>query len=67
MPDSKAIVSNGMAGRTRSMVRMTLAIPRQVLVLPTEFELPYSPSVAWDGKEIVFIAKMPAAQTRSLR
>jgi WD40-like Beta Propeller Repeat len=61
MPDSKSIVANGLDGRDRVMVRMSLTIPRNVIKQSSEYEAPFSPSVSWDGKEILFIARTPGS------
>jgi hypothetical protein len=59
MPDNKSVVANGFTGRKPGMVRLSLTIPRRVIEQSTEYEAPFSPSVSWDGKEIIFIARMP--------
>jgi hypothetical protein len=41
------------------MVRLSLNRPRKVMEQSTEYEAPFSPSVSWDGKEIIFIARRP--------
>jgi Tol biopolymer transport system component len=59
MPDNKSVVANGFTGRKPAMVRLSLTIPRKVIEQSTEYEAPSSPSVSWDGKEIIFIARRP--------
>jgi Tol biopolymer transport system component len=59
MPDSKSVVSNGLNGRSRVMVRMSLTFPRKVIEQPSDYERPFSPSLSCDGKEILFIARKP--------
>ena len=46
------------------MVRMSLKLPRKVFEQSTEYEEPFSPSVSWDGKEILFIARRPKPGSR---
>ncbi len=58
-PDSKTVVVNGWNGRKRVMVRLSLARPRKVVEETTDYEAPFSPSVSWDGKRILFIARKP--------
>jgi hypothetical protein len=62
MPDSKSVVTNGVNGRTRVMVRLSLNIPRKSIEESTGYEQPASPSISWDGKEIVFIARKPRSR-----
>jgi Tol biopolymer transport system component len=59
MPDSKSAVANGLIGREQVMVRLSLTIRRKVIEQSTNYEAPFSPSVSWDGKEIIFIARRP--------
>ncbi len=62
MPDNKSAVANGLIGRERVMVRLSLTVPRTVIEQSTEYEAPFSPSISWDGKEIIFIAKRSGAR-----
>ena len=62
MPDSKTAVANGLLGRERVMVRMSF-IHRKVIEQSTDYEAPFSPSVSWDGKEIIFIARRPGSRS----
>ena len=64
MPDSKTVVTNGVNGRDRVMVRMSLTLPRKVIEQPSDYEDPFSPSISWDGKEILFIARRPTRPSR---
>jgi Tol biopolymer transport system component len=59
MPDSQSVVANGMIGQTEGMVRLTLKIPRAPSALTSRFAEPSSPCVSWDGKELLYIARMP--------
>jgi dipeptidyl aminopeptidase/acylaminoacyl peptidase len=63
MPDNKSVVANGLIGRERAMVRLALTYPRKVIEQSTEYEAPFSPSISWDGKEIIFIARRPGARS----
>ena len=63
MPDNKSAVANGLIGRERVMVRLSLTFPRKVIEQSTDYEAPFSPSISWDGKEIIFIARRPGART----
>jgi hypothetical protein len=63
MPDSKSAVANGLIGRERVMVRLSLTIHRKVIEQSSDYEAPFSPSVSWDGKEIIFIAKRPGSRS----
>ncbi len=63
MPDSKSVVANGLIGREQVMVRMSLTIPRKAIEQSTDYEAPFSPSVSWDGKEIIFIARRPVSRS----
>jgi Tol biopolymer transport system component len=60
MADSKAVVVNGpiIGGRQR-IVRLSLKPPGEMSELTTEYDEPFSPCCSWDGKEILFIARMP--------
>jgi hypothetical protein len=61
MSDSKSIVANGLDGGDRVMVRMSLTIARNVIKQSTQYEALFSPSVSWDGKEILLIARKPGS------
>jgi Tol biopolymer transport system component len=62
MPDSKSAVANGLIDQQSVMVRLFLTRPRKVIEQSTEYEDPFSPSVSWDGKEIIFIARRPGSR-----
>jgi Tol biopolymer transport system component len=62
MPDSKSAVANGLIDQAPVMVRLFLTRPRKVIEQSTEYEAPFSPSVSWDGKEIIFIATRPRSR-----
>ncbi len=64
MPDSRTVVTNGLDARRSVMVRLSLSTPRKVVEQSTDYEDPFSPSISWDGKEIVFIARRPKAKSR---
>ncbi len=64
MADSTSVVANGLIGRRRRMVRLSLDAPGEPTELTTEFEEPISPCCSWDGKQIVFIAKTPKTEAR---
>ena len=63
MPDSQSTVSNGLIGRERAMVRLSLTVHRKAIEQSTDYEAPFSPSVSWDGKEIIFIARRPESRS----
>jgi Tol biopolymer transport system component len=58
--DSKEVVCSTQENGARAMVRMSLNHPRRVIEQPSEYEEPFSPSISWDGKEILFIARRPS-------
>jgi len=64
MPDNRTVVTNGLDARRPVMVRLSLNTPRKVVEQSTEYEDPFSPSISWDGKEIIFIAKRPQPRSR---
>jgi WD40-like Beta Propeller Repeat len=64
MPDSKSAVANGLIDQERVMVRLSLVRPRKAIEQSTDYEAPFSPSVSWDGKEIIFIARRPGSGSR---
>ena len=67
MPDSKSVVANGLIGRERVMVRMSLALPGKVIEQSTDYEARSRHPVSWDGKEIIFIARRPRGDLAEAR
>ncbi len=59
--DSESVVANGRIrrGPNRQIVRMRLNAPRKPSELLTDFDEPFSPCCSWDGKDLMFIARMP--------
>lgn len=59
--DSKSVVANGRvrSGPKRQIVRMRLNAAGKPTELSTEFDEPFSPCCSWDGKDLLFIARMP--------
>lgn len=62
MPDSRAVVCNGVVGQEIGMVRLTLGGRGRPSELPTEFDDPSSPCCSQDGQQVVFIARRPKAR-----
>lgn len=58
-PDGKSVVANGAIGWERAMVRILADSPRGQIELTTRYESPLSPSLSWDGKDIIYIARRP--------
>jgi Tol biopolymer transport system component len=64
MPDSKTVVADGLIGSKPRMVRLSLDVPGRPMEVSTEYDDPQSPCSSWDGKQIVYIAKRPANDSR---